>query len=123
MGRVAFFAPEMRISPSSGIPPWICSLSTGLARIFLGREHLQCESVDLVAHRRTEGGVHQLVALQRALPGECRRHHHGLEMHVIRAGDRRFGTGYAGLNQGRDLLWVHVRKLTPPAAFPAYAVS
>ena len=28
MGRVAFFAPEMRTSPSSGIPPLICSLST-----------------------------------------------------------------------------------------------
>ena len=28
IGKVAFLAPEMRISPSSGIPPWICNLST-----------------------------------------------------------------------------------------------
>ena len=27
MGSVAFFAPEMRTSPSRGTPPWICSLS------------------------------------------------------------------------------------------------
>ena len=28
IGRVAFFAPEMRTSPSRGMPPLICSLST-----------------------------------------------------------------------------------------------
>ena len=28
IGRVAFFAPEIRTSPSRGIPPLICSLST-----------------------------------------------------------------------------------------------
>jgi hypothetical protein len=27
MGSVAFLAPEMRTSPSSGVPPWICNLS------------------------------------------------------------------------------------------------
>ena len=28
IGSAAFLAPEMRTSPSSGTPPWICSLST-----------------------------------------------------------------------------------------------
>ena len=28
IGRVAFFAPEIRTSPSRGMPPLICSLST-----------------------------------------------------------------------------------------------
>ncbi len=66
IGKVAFFAPEMRISPSSGIPPVICSLSTGVAREFLRRIHLQGERVDLVAHRGAERRIDQLVALNRA---------------------------------------------------------
>src|SRR6267154_2048764 len=118
MGSVAFLAPDMRISPSSGIPPCICSLSTALARIFFGREYLQREFVDLVAHGRPQGRVNQLVPLHGALSGECRGHHHRLEMHVILAGDRRIGSAYAGLNQSRYLLWVHdspglVRRCAP----------
>ena len=46
------------------MPPWICSLSTALPRIFFRREDLQGERVDLVAHRRPQRGVDQLVPLQ-----------------------------------------------------------
>ena len=71
IGSVAFLAPEMRISPSSGMPPWICSLSTrparSLAREFLRREHLERERVDLAAHGPAEGRVDQLMALHGAL--------------------------------------------------------
>jgi len=31
IGSAAFFAPEMRTSPSSGLPPTICNLSRGVA--------------------------------------------------------------------------------------------
>src|SRR5271154_1948343 len=70
IGRVAFFAPEMRISPSSGIPPWICSLSTTgiarLSRVLIRRIHLQGERVDLIAHEGPEGLVHELMPLHGA---------------------------------------------------------
>src|SRR5271168_5260046 len=91
IGRVAFFAPEMRISPSSGIPPWICSLSTrgsaGVARVLVRRIHLQGERMDLVAHQGSEGLVHELMALHGAQSCEFLRDHHGLEMHVVLARD------------------------------------
>src|ERR1700743_486635 len=83
IGSVAFFAPEMRISPSSGIPPWICSLSTRLARVFIRTEDLQREGVNLVPDGSTEGRVDQLVALHGALAGEIRSDHHRLEVHVV----------------------------------------
>src|ERR1700688_2194804 len=71
MGSVAFLAPEMRISPSRGIPPWICNLSTALARIFFRCENLQRERVDLIADRAAQRGVDQLMTLHGALSGEC----------------------------------------------------
>src|SRR3984957_14991885 len=84
MGKVAFLAPEMRISPSSAIPPWICSLSTSRHPALTGKlfrsEHLQRQRVDLVAHRGAERAVHQLMAQHAALAGKRRRDHHGLEM-------------------------------------------
>src|ERR1044071_8309919 len=82
MGSAAFFGPEMRISPSSRRPPWIFSLSIGLAP-FLGREGLHGKRVDLFAHPVAERGVHQLVALHAALAGERRRDDDRLEMLAV----------------------------------------
>src|ERR1700691_6215899 len=92
IGRVAFFAPEMRISPSSGIPPWICSLSTSgtarltrrLAPVLIRRVHLQGERVDFIAHQGSEGLVHELMPLHGAQTRETSSDHHRLEMHVVR---------------------------------------
>src|ERR1700722_2342436 len=97
MGRVAFFAPEMRISPSSGIPPWICSLSTSrtarltraLALVLDRRIHLQGERMDVIAHQGSEGLVHELVALHGTQSREFLGDHHRLEMHVVLARDHR----------------------------------
>ena len=77
MGSAAFFAPEMRTSPSSGRPPVIRSLST---LPFLGRERLHGQGVDFLAHALAERGVDQLVALYPAAAGERRRHHERLEV-------------------------------------------
>src|SRR5271170_3424882 len=93
IGRVAFFAPEMRISPSSGMPPWICSLSTsGTARlarrrapVLIRRIHLQGERVDFIAHQGSEGLVDELMPLHGAQARETRSDHHRLEMHVVLA--------------------------------------
>src|ERR1700752_2556111 len=78
IGSAAFLAPEMRTSPSSGTPPWICSLSTtripaaGRGGRFLRTQHLHGESVDLATHARAERAVDELVALQGALAFELR---------------------------------------------------
>src|ERR1700734_1179001 len=88
IGRVAFFAPEMRISPSSGIPPWICSLSTSgtvrltRALVLIRRIHLQGERVDFIAHQGSEGLVYELMPLHGAQTREFLGDHHRLEMHI-----------------------------------------
>src|SRR5471032_2139501 len=81
MGSVAFLAPEMRISPSSAMPPCICSLSTALPCVFIRRKHLQRECVNLVANRCAQSRIHHLMPLDRLLADEGGGHHHGLEMH------------------------------------------
>ena len=59
IGNAAFFAPEIRISPSSGVPPWICSLSMAwLARAarrgFVRSQCVDRQRVDFIAHACTE---------------------------------------------------------------------
>src|SRR5947209_16007654 len=78
IGRAAFFAPEMRTSPSSGRPPAMRSLSTALP--FLRRQGAHGKRVDLLAHALAQRTVDQLVALHAALAFEYRRHHQRLEM-------------------------------------------
>ena len=70
MGSVAFLAPEMRTSPSRGVPPWICSLSMSLPPGFGWRQRLDRERMDLAAHALAEGLVDQLVAGDAALAGK-----------------------------------------------------
>src|SRR5678815_5349161 len=85
IGRAAFFAPEMRTSPSSGTPPWICSLSTG-ARFLRGQD-LHRQRMDLATHARAERAVDELMALQGALALELRSDDHRFEMSVVRRAD------------------------------------
>src|SRR4029077_1061932 len=106
IGKVAFLAPEIRISPSSGMPPWICNLST---REFFRRKYLQGQGVNLVAHRRPQCAVDQLMALHGALAGKRRRDDHRLEMHVILALDQRLGAGQSAFYHLRQLLWIHAQ--------------
>src|SRR5580692_2236719 len=107
IGSVAFLAPEMRISPSSAMPPWICNLSTFLPCIFLRCIRLQRESMNLVAHRGAEGGIHQLMPLHGPLAGKRGCDDHGLEVHIVLALHQRSGAGQAGLDYLRYLLWIH----------------
>src|SRR5277367_2272172 len=107
IGSVAFLAPEMRISSSSAMPPWICNLSTLPPCIFIRREHLQCQRVNFAAHGLSEGGVHQLMALYRTLAGKSGRNHHGLEMHIVVAFHQRVAACQARLDELCYLLWTH----------------
>src|SRR5574337_434962 len=70
IGRAAFFAPDMAVSPERRTPPSISSLSiaASLQTQFLADIHplrrgkgLQLQGVDLVAHQAAEGGIHRLV--------------------------------------------------------------
>ena len=67
IGSVAFLAPEMRTSPSSATPPWICNLSMLIPPRFFGRQRLDRQRVDLAAHELAERAVDELVARQAAL--------------------------------------------------------
>src|ERR1700677_951291 len=111
IGSVAFLAPEMRISPSSGMPPWICSLSTRPARFlaekFLRRVHLERKRVNLAAHGPAEGGVDQLMALNGLQSAESFGDHYRLEMHVVLARDGGTAARPAPLDEIGDLLWIH----------------
>src|SRR5688572_13366374 len=78
MGSAAFLAPEMRTSPSSGRPPVILSLSTGLP--LLRRKRAHGKRVDLLAHALAQRLVDELVALHAAAAGEFARDHERLEV-------------------------------------------
>src|ERR1700756_2178848 len=73
IGSVAFFAPEMRTSPSRGTPPWICNLSISVPAGLVGRQRLDRQRVDLASHVRAERAVDELVTGDRALSGELAR--------------------------------------------------
>src|SRR4030095_3847676 len=65
-------------SPSSGPPPLILSLSTGLP--FRGREGTHRQRVDLLAHALPERRIDELVALHAAPAGERLRDDERLEV-------------------------------------------
>src|SRR5215213_2420636 len=81
IGSAAFFAPEMLISPSSGRPPRMRSLSTGAP--LLGGQGLHRQRMNLFAHAIAERGVDHLVALHAVLAGEARCHDQRLEMLAV----------------------------------------
>src|SRR2546423_5549153 len=68
IGSAAFLAPETAISPSSGRPPLILSLSTGFP--FLGREGAHGERVNFLAHALPQRRVDELMALHPVAAGE-----------------------------------------------------
>src|SRR5258708_12372063 len=66
-GSAAFFAPETRISPESGTPPWMTSLS--IRRFFWG-ERAHRQRVNLPAHALPERGIDDLMTLNPPLPAK-----------------------------------------------------
>src|SRR5712671_5788804 len=70
-GSAAFFAPETRISPESGTPPWMMSLSI---RGFLGGERAHRQRMNLPAHAFPERRIDELMALHAALAAERLAH-------------------------------------------------
>ena len=76
-------------------------------RRFPGRQRLQRQRVDLPAHRIAQRRVHQLVTLQRALPVEQGRDHHGLEVHVVVGAYERAGARQAVLDVLANLVGGH----------------
>src|SRR2546429_357697 len=76
-GSAAFFAPETRISPESGTPPWITSLSI---RRFFGGERAHRQRMNLPAQALPERRINELMALHPALAAEHLAHDERLEM-------------------------------------------
>src|SRR5258708_12196839 len=72
-GSAAFFAPETRISPESGTPPWMTSLS--IRRFFWG-ERAHRQRVNLPAHALPPPGLPTLIPLNPALPPHPLPHYH-----------------------------------------------
>src|SRR5436190_16797572 len=80
-GSAAFFDPEMRTVPWSGLPPRTSSLSTGAP--LLRRQRLHRQGVDFLAHALAERCVDQLVALHAAPAFEFLRHDDRLEVLAV----------------------------------------
>src|SRR5437879_3315020 len=76
-GSAAFFAPETRISPESGTPPWMMSLS--IPR-FLGGQRAHRQGVDLLTHALAERRIDELMALHAALAAERFAHDERFEV-------------------------------------------
>src|SRR5882762_6995519 len=76
-GSAAFFAPETRISPASGTPPWMMSLSI---RRFFGSEGAHRQRMNLPAHALPERCIDKLMALDPALAAERLAHDERLEV-------------------------------------------
>src|SRR5688572_19076758 len=97
IGRVAFLAPEMRTSPSRGMPPLICSLSTERSRVRRARQFaasgellklfrgqgLDRKCVDLASHQGPECLVDELVPGDGPQSGELGSDHLRGEMGVV----------------------------------------
>src|SRR5271170_1368069 len=116
MGSVAFFAPEMRTSPSSGTPPWICHLSMRALPRLLGCQRLDRQSEALTPHELAERAVDELVAGEAALAGKLVRHDARRKMGVIVGFHLHLRPGQAGAYQPCDFLTVHGLDITWAAA-------
>src|SRR5579863_1148447 len=121
IGSVAFLAPEMRTSPSSGTPPWICNLSMLSLPRFFGRQRLDRQRVDLAPHELAERTVDELVTRQAALTGELARHDARAEMRAVLGRDAHPRSGQAGADQARDFFRAHDAPVYMPAAAGADA--
>src|SRR6056297_2661708 len=133
MGSVAFLAPEMRISPCSGTPPVMISLSmreagrpggSAPAAPLVGRDGADGKRVDLVAHPFPEAGVDHLVTPERPLPLELRAHDDGLEVGIVVAGHLYPGVGQALFDELRDFLRCnHPETDESPCMMPGCSVA
>src|ERR1700722_5069930 len=91
IGSVAFLAPEIRTSPSSGTPPVICSLSTrqgalalrAARRPFLWGIGFDGERVDLAAHAGAERPIDQLMPCEQPQALELGPDQSGREVRVV----------------------------------------
>src|SRR5574340_783441 len=83
IGNAAFFAPEMRTSPASGLPPWISSASMSAAGPVFGGVGFHRQRVDLRVHAAAERIVDQPVLLDHVLAGKGRTDDHRLEMLAV----------------------------------------
>src|SRR5690606_32246381 len=70
MGRAAFLAPEMAISPCRGCPPVIWSLSIRIRFVFVRGQGAHGQCVDFLFHAVSQGGVDTLMAGDTALAFE-----------------------------------------------------
>ena len=113
IGSVAFLAPEMRTSPSSAMPPVICSLSTpgefllDARRPLLRREGFDRQRVDLASHALAERPVDQLMARQRPQALEFGSDQARRKVRVVVRANLDLRVRQRRLNQFRDLLWSH----------------
>src|ERR1700679_1341566 len=114
MGSVAFFAPEMRTSPSRGTPPWICSLSmSALVRFlrarFFGCERLDRERVDFPSHALAERLVDELVAGDGTFADEFTRDDACGEVRVVVRFDPHLRLGGGRADELCNLFRIHAR--------------
>src|SRR5580698_5365792 len=107
IGRVAFFAPEMRTSPSRGTPPWICSLSMSALARFFGSERFDRERVDFPPHALAERLVDELVAGDGALADEFTRNDACGKVRVVVRFDPHLRNGEGGADQLCNLFRIH----------------
>src|SRR6516162_1846979 len=107
IGSVAFFAPEMRTSPSRLTPPWICSLSTSALPGLFGGERLDRQRVDLPSHALPERAVHELMAREAAQLRELARHDARGEVGAIVRIDLHLRTGQPGTDETCNFVGVH----------------
>src|SRR5579872_999118 len=108
MGSVAFLAPEMRTSPSSGTPPWICNLSMSAPRAELfGCQRLDGQGVNGPTHLVAQCPVDELVTGDAALAGKLRRNNACREMSIVVRFHMDVGAGQAGTDQLCDLFRIH----------------
>src|SRR5678815_5359913 len=110
MGSVAFFAPEMRTSPSRATPPWICSLST--RRDFLRGQRFDRQRMNIAAHEIAERAVDDLMPSKAPFSGEFRRHDARGEMRVVVRFDVDLRAREPGADEFCDLLRSHSTEFT-----------
>src|SRR6266704_5910282 len=102
-GSAAFFAPETRIAPESGTPPWMMSLS--IRRLF-GSERAHRQRMNLPAHALPERRIDELMALHAALAAERFAHDERLEVLSV-AHDAHLAAPQSFLDVALNLLWRH----------------
>src|ERR1035441_8266639 len=113
MGSVAFLAPEMRTSPSSAMPPVICSLSTAggalprARRPLLRRIGCDARRMDLASHALAKRPIDQLVARQGPQTLEVRADQPRREVRIVVRAHLDLRLRHRRLNQFCDLLWSH----------------